>query len=643
MFGAFTKSIPWKHFSRKNLGYLFAIQHGAEFIFDFDDDNYILVDDDDQTMDILQLGNKAKNGSVNNMTLSNVKVIMQGPTAFNHHPIMGSSQNISWARGFPIDLIQNKYTQGAIAYEQDLAFVDHATNKKIGVIQYLADGNPDIDAIHRLTKPLPLTFSSSSTSSILVPYHSYAPYNAQATIHTRASFWATLLPTSVPGRVSDIWRSYFAQCIFKDIGLQLVFSSPIIEQKRNEHDYMKDYNAESDLYVKSGVLIDFLSSWTSDHTTLPERMEQLWIDLYEHGYIDIEDVHSVKLWLGALKEIGYKFPPLSNLRYNNIAVMGQFNYADRHEIIDDVVFWTQKTKEYFSNVIVAGPFSEEQMLMLEKRSIIAMNSTPDEVFLPSPPSVFAKGFFAPMENLMNALQKFKDSTHVEGVLYVHDDGILNITELSRGQNQFPSHEIIASTMSNYWWNDIRNVSGEVTKSLSASNYWIDSNGILRSLDKEHSYKNLADMKEKAKVYDSWMHFDTWYCTRGRQELAKDPKSDKYRDEDGLILFPAARQADFLYVPIAYADEFIEAIELHLKHTIFLECAMSTVVDMVVHRTNATVRSVLLCTDFSSGAIRRTSNVAEKCKKLTSSLGFIHPMKISNGYKNYSQMYDEIQS
>lgn len=43
--GTFAKSIPWGHFSRKNLGYLYAIVHGAHFIFDFDDDNQINVDE----------------------------------------------------------------------------------------------------------------------------------------------------------------------------------------------------------------------------------------------------------------------------------------------------------------------------------------------------------------------------------------------------------------------------------------------------------------------------------------------------------------------------------------------------------------------------------------------------------------------
>ena len=35
----FVRALPWNHFGRKNIRYLYAIMHGAEVIWDFDDDN----------------------------------------------------------------------------------------------------------------------------------------------------------------------------------------------------------------------------------------------------------------------------------------------------------------------------------------------------------------------------------------------------------------------------------------------------------------------------------------------------------------------------------------------------------------------------------------------------------------------------
>ena len=35
----FVNNLPWNSFGRKNIGYLYAMANGADFIYDFDDDN----------------------------------------------------------------------------------------------------------------------------------------------------------------------------------------------------------------------------------------------------------------------------------------------------------------------------------------------------------------------------------------------------------------------------------------------------------------------------------------------------------------------------------------------------------------------------------------------------------------------------
>ena len=95
------------------------------------------------------------------------------------------------------------------------------------------------------------------------------------------------------------------------------------------------------MYAKSGKLVEFLSEWIADLDSIPKRMEQLWIDLDERGYIEVGDVDSVQKWLGALIQSGYEFPPLKR-RFRNAAVMGQFNYTDSPSLVNDVIFWSQK-------------------------------------------------------------------------------------------------------------------------------------------------------------------------------------------------------------------------------------------------------------------------------------------------------------
>lgn len=640
--GAFASSIPWKHFSRKNLGYLFAILHGADYIFDFDDDNFIKMETSSASpspMNILP----EENGH-GGIKLKNVTVIIQGPAIFNHHPMMKPSVNDSWARGFPLEYILDETTRGKEAFQKDIPVKFKTLNDDIGVLQYLADGNPDVDAFHRLSKAMPMTFSSGVDSNpVLVPMHSYAPYNAQATVHMKKALWATLLPATVPGRVSDIWRSYFSECIFMDAGLRLVFAPPKIFQQRNEHNLLGDMIAETDVYRKSGKLVEFLSKWDSDHDSIPERMEQLWIDLYERGYIEIEDVVNVQMWLAVLSQHGYEFPPLKR-RFRNVAVMGQFNYADSEHLYDEIVFWAQKHREYFETVMVAGPFSMDQIQVLGRYSIEAIASTP-------PRGRRVDGFYGPVENLMNALLLFKNSSKIEGVLYAHDDTVLNVTELSQGLYPFPTNTIIGNTkkmsVHEMSYTDVRTAKDK--KKANELSYRIFPNGTFADFNKTVFGDDINTLWDNVpNFYHRWGLVRQPYCAgskrtrKGNTALANDTDSAKYQEDDGSMLFPSFTQADFLFVPTKYSEEFAEAARLHLKHQVFLECALPQIVDMVQQQTNAPdVRVVKLCTTFHK--IRGLEFMASSKCNNEGIIGVVHPLKLNTvGYNAFEREMDSFQ-
>jgi len=72
--------------------------------------------------------------------------------------------------------------------------------------------------------------------------------------------------------------------------------------------------AEFPLYVKTNAIIShILSKYTNNPNQnflddFPKSIKKLWIDLYEYGFVEIEDVNSVILWLEALSSVGYEFP-----------------------------------------------------------------------------------------------------------------------------------------------------------------------------------------------------------------------------------------------------------------------------------------------------------------------------------------------
>ena len=210
--------LPWKHFGRKNVGYLFAILHGAEQIWDFDDDNFLKEGTWPAFPDQSQEGH--------------YRVVRGGDNedgspclAFNPLPLMGGDGDPTpmWPRGFPLNLVRYPCNH-TLAPVEDMSTV--------AVLQSLADHEPDVDGIYRLTRNTPMMFDSSrvQTKALVIPHGTLSPYNAQATLVAQPAFWSLLLPVSVHGRVSDIWRSYIGQRLLWDIGMNVAFIAPLVDQ-----------------------------------------------------------------------------------------------------------------------------------------------------------------------------------------------------------------------------------------------------------------------------------------------------------------------------------------------------------------------------------------------------------------------------
>ena len=230
---------------------------------------------------------------------------------FNPLPLMKPTVNGIWPRGFPLQDLHDETMRG------ESATVNQGSipTQSVGVLQAVCDIDPDMDAIYRLTRELPITFETdpSRTSNLMIPMDSFSAYNAQATTHMYNAFWGLLLPVTVTPRVTDIWRAFFTQRIMHDLQLALVYTPPIVDHKRSPHDYMGDFNAEIDVYTRTGALLNFLhKEWDDDATFLPERIENLCVALYERDYIDLADVELMQEWLLALVDVGYKFPEVSS-------------------------------------------------------------------------------------------------------------------------------------------------------------------------------------------------------------------------------------------------------------------------------------------------------------------------------------------
>ena len=112
--------------------------------------------------------------------------------------------------------------------------------------------------------------------------------------------------------------------MFKQVGLSVGFlPRPIVTQDRNAHSIEGDFNAELPLYTKSTTLTTYLAQHfplinrQNETQTFIELFENLWVDMYERGYIEKEDVENIQEWIHVLLHIGYKFPELNNVNYKS--------------------------------------------------------------------------------------------------------------------------------------------------------------------------------------------------------------------------------------------------------------------------------------------------------------------------------------
>ncbi|KAF5825860.1 hypothetical protein DUNSADRAFT_6309, partial [Dunaliella salina] len=268
--------VPWNSFARKNIGYLYAMASGADEIFDFDDDNVLL----------------APSHTSEKFSPSRARIVSCPEKAFMLYPAFGLES--VWPRGFPLHLVKRgKHSR----YKCRFFFQKLSPS----VVQSLAGTDPDVDALYRLTQPLPL-FPAPAEQLVPAP-GTFIPFNAQATLLQESVFWGAMLPATVPGRVSDIWRSFFMQRVFQDTNQSVAFVSALVDQHRSHHDYLSDFDAETDLYMRSGALLDLLMSIQMESSFAHMKILDLYVLMVQFGVIGEADARMVQAFIHDLQDL----------------------------------------------------------------------------------------------------------------------------------------------------------------------------------------------------------------------------------------------------------------------------------------------------------------------------------------------------
>jgi hypothetical protein len=264
--------IPDRHYSKKNLAYLKAISDGADIIIETDDDNIPLPE-------FWEERNSYLKGHV-----------LEQKNWVNTYRYF-SDINI-WPRGFCLQFLSEELpdTNAPDTYSYFCP-----------VQQGLADENPDVDAIYRLTMPLPVYFKKGTT--IILGNQSICPFNSQNTTWFREAFALLYLPSCCSFRMTDIWRSFIAQRIMWTCGWHLAFHQATVYQQRNEHNLMKDFEDEITGYVNNEQLVNELIALElkPGKEYICENLKTCYKKIVEKGYIDEKELVILEAWIQDIK------------------------------------------------------------------------------------------------------------------------------------------------------------------------------------------------------------------------------------------------------------------------------------------------------------------------------------------------------
>lgn len=261
----FSALLPWNSYTRKNIGYLHAIAQGARVIYESDDDN-IPLDNWVSEPDFCTEAELVSDASFVNIYsyFTNKKV---------------------WPRGIPLHCILNP----------EIPKVTSLEKIKVGIWQFLADEDPDVDAIYRLTVNEPIYFNWRSP--VVLNRNVCCPFNSQNTYFRKEVFPLLYLPSTVTFRFTDILRGLVAQPILWAAGYHLGFAGATVLQKRNPHDYLKDFESEIPCYLSAEKVVQIAKEAVFPEKSIPENLLSVYRALSDQGIVSEKEVEILSCWL----------------------------------------------------------------------------------------------------------------------------------------------------------------------------------------------------------------------------------------------------------------------------------------------------------------------------------------------------------
>jgi hypothetical protein len=265
--------IPYNTDGRRVFGFLKALEDGCEVMISIDDDNFPTADD--------FVGLHRRTGQEWRQPLLKEDRLFHNICEY----LIFEPPRLVFPRGFPFQL------RGYVNQPRPVASPPGAA---IGVTEGLWLMEPDVDATTWLNGKVS-GVDYTGPDLFALDQSTWSPVNSQNTSVVRELIPAYLFVTMawpVPGgkldRYGDIWGGYFLLALMQGTKYHAAFGRPLVEHRRNPHNYVDDLRFEFWGMVLTDWLLEILRTWFKPtSSSMTERVLELaeFLDVSAAGHL----------------------------------------------------------------------------------------------------------------------------------------------------------------------------------------------------------------------------------------------------------------------------------------------------------------------------------------------------------------------
>lgn len=269
LFPELSEMIPYNHYCRKNLGYLYAIKKGYKMIYETDDDN-VPYDNFDN---VLKFDNLTMITETDNHWINIFKYF--------------TNNAYIWPRGYPLSLLKKPSD-----------FIIENTTQKPSIINGLVENDPDVDALFRIICNHQDSIKWDKNKRVVINNKNMCVFNTQNTFWLNPElFMCLLIPCSVSFRYCDILRGIINNIILKKTDNYMMYTSPNVVQNRNEHNLINDFKSEYEMYIHNEKILEYIENNTDNIKNVKELLLTIYNNLFINNVITQNDLTILNQWI----------------------------------------------------------------------------------------------------------------------------------------------------------------------------------------------------------------------------------------------------------------------------------------------------------------------------------------------------------